>query len=42
MTSLSQIPEHALAAGIGKVRSMTPSARRAAEDRISFVAREKR
>ena len=37
MTSLSQIPEHAIAAGIGKVRSMTPSARRAAEDRISFT-----
>ncbi|PAL24541.1 thermonuclease family protein [Sphingopyxis sp. GW247-27LB] len=37
MTSLSQIPEHAIAAGIGKLRSLTPSARRAAEDRISFT-----
>lgn len=37
MTSLSQIPEHAIAAGIGKLRSLSPTARKAVEDRIGFT-----
>jgi hypothetical protein len=37
MTSLSQIPEHAIAAGIGKIRSLAPGARKQIEDRIPFT-----
>lgn len=37
MTSLAQIPEHALAAGAGKLRTLSPRALRNIEDRVSFT-----
>lgn len=37
MTSLAQIPEHAAAAGIGKLRALTPHRKRNIEDRVSFT-----
>ncbi len=37
MTALAQIPEHAVAAGIGKFRALGPGARKNIEDRVTFT-----